>query len=418
MKLYKLFKNAESWQKIIFSLVLGIFVGALLGPKADYLKPVGTLFINAIHMIIVPIIFTSIVCAILSMDDPKKMGRIGIKAILIYTFSMIISAAIGLGVSAVIAPGEGLLQVGAHTIAPQIGAAPTLVDTIVNMVPSSPAGAFVSGNILQILVFSVFLGIAINLSGEKGLPVANFFRSFSSVAIKLTQMVMRFAPIGIFALIAWVCGVYGLHTLIPLIKLVGTVYLCCILLAIFYYSVVLVLFVRMSPLRFFKGILSALLFAYSTSSSAATLPVTMRCAEDNLGISKKLSGFLLPLGTTLNLNGLSIYLGAATVFAANMYGIHLGPLQYITIAISIVLTCMGAGGIPGSGIIVMGAVMGSVNLPLGAITLLAGVDRLNDMAQTTTNVMGDLFTATVIAKHEKEIQVEEPIEDLPEASQV
>lgn len=398
------FVSLQPWQKIILALITGTMVGLVLGPRAVTLKPIGTLFIHAIQMMIVPVVFSAIVCAVLSMDDPQKMRRVSIKAFVLYTLSMIVASCIGLSVATVIAPGEGLhlLNIPNQLSEPSV-VVPTMTEAIVNMVPTNPVAAFASGNILQILVFALILGISINLAGEKGKLVADFFKSFSAVAIKLTQIVMKFAPYGIFSLMAWVAGEYGIAALLPLIKLVLTVYLCCLLMAILFYGFTLFFYAKINPFQFFKGIRDAMLFAFSTSSSAATLPITMRCAEENLGISKKLSGFLLPLGTTMNLNGLSIYLGVAAIFAANMNGSELSWIQYITIVLTIILTSMGAGGVPGSGIIVMSAVMNSVGLPLSAVTLIAGVDRLIDMAQTTTNVTGDLYAALMVAKSEGEL---------------
>lgn len=395
----------KPWQRIILGLILGIAVGLAFGHKATYLKPIGSLFINAIHMMIAPVVFTAVVCAILTMNDPQKMRRVGTKTVLLYAACMVVAAVIGLGVGTLLAPGAGLKPLpGDPSSLPN--AVPSFGELIANIIPANPVGAFADGNILQILVFAVILGIAINMAGEKGQPIANFFRSFSSVVFKLTGIVMSFAPFGIFALMAWVTGEFGAAALIPLVKLVGTVYFCCILHCLIVYAGSLAVISKLNPRHFFKGAVDAILMAFSTTSSAATLPVTMRCAEENMGISKSISGFLLPLGTTLNLNGLSIYLGVATVFAANMYGIHLTLVQYVTVVLSIVLTCMGAGGVPGSALIVMGAVMGSIGLPLGAIPLIAGVDRINDMANTTTNVIGDLFAALVVAKSENELDMD------------
>lgn len=393
----------KPWQKIIVALISGTITGLLLGKNAVYLKPIGSLFINAINMMIVPVVFTAIVCAVISMDDLKTMRRIGIKAFILYTISMAIAACIGLCVATYFSPGAGLINIHFENTLVNITKAPTFLEAITNIVPANPVAAFASGNILQILVFAIVLGISINLAGEPAKPVAHFFRSFATVTIKLTQVVMRFAPYGIFSLMAYISGEYGLTALVPLIKLVFTIYLSCILLALLFYALTIASFVKINPTIFFKSIRDAMLFAFSTSSSAATLPITMRCAEENLGISKKISGFLLPLGTTMNLNGLAIYLSVATVFAANMHGVDLSFPQYFTIILSIILTSMGAGGIPGSGIIVMGAVMSSIGLPLTAINLIVGVDRLNDMAQTTTNVTGDLYAALIIAKGEGEL---------------
>ena len=225
------------------------------------------------------------------------------------------------------------------------------------MVPANPVGAFADGNILQILIFALIFGISINMAGEKAEPVVTFFKSMSSVVFRLAGIVMAFAPFGIFALIACVLGEFGVHAIIPLLKLIGTVFFGFLLLGLIFYSGVIFFFLKLNPGNFFKGIIDAILFALSSSSSTATLPTSIRCAEENLGIPKSIAGFLLPLGTSLNLNGLSIYLSCATVFAANIYGVHLHFTEYVTVAVTIVLTCMGAGGVPGSAIFVISAVM-------------------------------------------------------------
>lgn len=395
--------SLKPWQRIMTGLVAGLITGLLLGPKALCLRPIGTIFINAIHMMVIPVVFTAIVCALISMGhDALKMQRIGIKTILLYTLSMGIAATIGLTLATFLCPGQGL-HLAAQASSTTAKALPTVTDLVVNMVPANPVGALADGNILQILVFALIFGIAINLAGEKGVPVANLFKSLSTVVFKLAGIVMAFAPFGIFALMACVLGEFGVHALIPLVKLIGTIFFGYLLLGLIFYSGTIAIFLKLNPGNFFKGILDAILFALSSSSSTATLPTSIRCAEENLGISKGIAGFLLPLGTSLNLNGLSIYLSVATVFAANIYGVHLHFTEYLTVAFTIVLTCMGAGGVPGSAIFVISAVMSSIGLPLGAVPLVAGVDRIIDMGSTMMNVTGDIFAALVIAKSENEL---------------
>lgn len=391
-----------AWQKILLAMMVGTLFGLLAGEKALYVKPVGILFINAIKMMIVPVVFTAIVCAILAMNNPQKMRRVGTKTLIVYVISMTVATIIGLGVATLIAPGNGL-SLASTSDALNIGKMPTVLEMITNLIPTNPFNAFATANILQLLVFAVFIGLAINMAGEKANPVKDLFNSLSTVVFKLTALVMSFAPYGIFALMATTAAEFGLQALLPLLKLILSGYLACLLLCIIFYMATLLLVARLSPLQFFRGIASAVIFAFSSSSSTATLPISVRCAEENLGISKGIAGFLLPLGTTLNLNGLAIYLSIAVVFAANIYGIELNLTHFITLVISIVLTSMGAGGIPGSAIIVMGAVMSSIGLPLGAIPLIAGVDRVIDMGMTATNVAGDLYAATVVAKSENEL---------------
>lgn len=388
------------WQRILIALISGIFAGLLLGHKAQFIKPLGILFIHAINLMVVPVVFVGVICAVLSMDSMQAMKRIGIKAILIYCLSMAFASSMTLLIASFIAPGAGL-----HHLDVQSGSAVNMqplswAQAIADIIPPNPVAALASGNILQILVFALILGIAIQQAGKAGERIAAVCKSLSHVVMQLTQVIMQFAPVGIFALMAWVSGEYGLDVLLPLFKLVLTIYFCCILLCFIFYIPTLYL-ARISPLKFFNQARHALLLAFSTASSTATLPVTLRCAE-SLGISKNIAAFLLPLGTTMNLNGLSIYLSASVIFAANLAGVHLSLTQFVTVVATIILTSMGAGGVPGSTIVVMGAVLGSVGLPITVVSLIAGVDRLNDMAGTTTNVIGDLYAATLVAKSEGE----------------
>lgn len=398
--------NLPMWQKILFAMVAGTFAGLLLGPKANCLKPIGSLFINAIRMLIVPVIFTASVCAVLSMSDFRKMRRVGIKTFSIYFISMAVAAAIGLIVASIIIPGKGL-SLPAQEVTTKISTMPSWGEIISGLIPSNPISAFVEGNILQMLVLALLLGISINSLGEKGQCAKNFFKNALPVVFKLTSTVISFAPYGVFSLMACAAGEYGMATMLPLLKLIMAAYVSDILLFVLFYCPGLVFISRTNPLHFFKNISEALLFAFSSSSGAATLPISLRCAENNLGINKQLAGFLLPLGVSFNMNGLAIYVSIATIFTANIYGVHLGLAQYAILITTIVFTSMGAAGIPGSALIVMGAAMTAVGLPLGAIPLIAGVDRIIDMAQTTTNVAGDLFSAHLVSASEKEMTSED-----------
>lgn len=391
------------WQQIALALVSGIIVGALLGDRAQIFKPIGTLFIHAIKMMVVPVVFTAIVCAVLAMKHSARVGSIWGKALILYGISMAISTSIGLSLTTWFKPGVSIDLSTLHNVSSNIDVkkAPGWAEQLINIVPANPVMAFAHGNILQILVFALILGVAINKAGQAAQPVVDLFQAFSSVVFKFAGIIMAFAPYGIFALMAWSLGEFGLSVLWPLFKFVALVYLGCGLLIVFYYGGVLLFWTRMNPLIFIRSIASAAIMAFTTSSSAATLPQSLRCAQQYLKLDNGIAGFLLPLGSTLNLNGLSIYISSATVFAANIYGIDLHLSQYITILISTVLAAMGAAAVPGSAIIVMGAVMSSIGVPLGALPLIAGVDRLNDMAQTSTNVIGDLFATTVIAHSEQ-----------------
>lgn len=391
----------DAWKKIFVALILGIIVGLLLGENAKLLKPIANLFINAIHMIIVPVVFTVIVCAIIAMEDFKEMRRISLRAVVLYSLSMAVATFVGISIALLIAPGEGLPLIldGSYPI--QAKEVPTLIMMIESIIPKSPFGAFVDGNVLQIVVFSIFFGISINLAGEKAAPVANMFKSLSAVVFKFAGLVMSFSPYGIFAFIAWTFGNLGLQALWPLVKFVFTVCLACLIQILLVYALTLWLVTGERPHKFLKKLLYPMTFAFTTCSSAATLPISIACVQKNWGVSKSLADFLLPLGASFNLNGLSIYLSVTTIFAANIYGIELIFSDYILLFVTIILTSMGIAALPGSAIIVMGAVMSSVGIQLGALGIIIGVDRLNDMVQTATNVAGDIY-ATVLISHIEE----------------
>lgn len=390
------------WQQILIALIAGLICGLSIGETATVLKPLGLLFIHAIQMMVVPVVFTAIVCAVLSVEDLGGMKFVTMKAFVLYIACMVIATCLGIGMALLMKPGVGFHLTGDIAQTAVAHNPPTFASTILGFVPSNPLQAFVEGNIIQILVFGLLMGLSIKLAGEPAKLVEDFFKSFSTVVFKFAQIIVSFAPYGIFALIATVFGKYGLEVIAPLFKFISTVYLACLAQCIIVYSGLLVAF-RLNPLHFFRGIIDAIVLSYTTSSSVATLPVSLRCARENLHINRSISGFLLPLGTSFNLNGLSIYLSVSTIFAANIFGIPLHGPQLLMMVFAILVSAMGAAAVPGSALIVMGAVMSSVGIPLGALALIAGVDRFNDMIQTATNVTGDLTATAVIAKSEKQI---------------
>lgn len=398
----------SSWQQIFIALIAGLIAGLVLGNYSDYIKPIGSLFINAIHMIVAPVVFTAIVTALLSLKSESNMARLTLRAVLSYVILMVISASIGCLLSYFIAPGAHFHPpAGEHTYS-ATGSAFTLSSFIENLVPSNPIVPFLQGNVLQLILFALLFGGGVRLAGEAATPVREFFFALNKVVYQITALVIWFAPYGIFALIAWTVGHYGLSVIEPLLVLVGTVYLGCAILLFVVYPLGLLLFAKTNPIKFYKAIFPALAFAFTSSSSAATLPMTMRCAEEKLGMPQHITRFLLPLGTSFNLNGLSVYLSVATVFGANLFGITLGLSDYLTIVLTITLTAMGAAAVPGSALIVMGAVMSAVGIPLNAIAMIAGVDRLNDMMQTSTNVAGDVFVGLMVSKSAAESVAAEP----------
>lgn len=419
------------WQQIIICLILGIFTGLAFGEQAAALKPLGDAFINALHMVIVPVIFSAVVCAVTAVADFSQIRRITFKAFGIYLSFLVIATLIAIGVGSLLQPGTGLHELVSNSgslghielsnlshvsgisnhlghlnhTAIEVGQQasdnlPGLADIFVNMIPKNPIAAFVNENILQIVIFGILLGIAINQSGSKAEQVSKLFQSISAVSKNLTSIIMQFAPYGVFALIAWTFGMFGLKALLPLIGFIISVFISCLVLVLGVYSSIIVFYLKQSPISFLKKILPAIVFAISTTSSGATLPVSIKCAEDELRVPPKISKFLLPLGCNFNLSGLAIYLTLAVIFTANMYGIVLSPIEYLILVSTVVLTTMGTGAIPGSGIVVMSAVITTMGLPLGALALIAGVDRINDMIQTATNVISDIFAAYLVSESE------------------
>ncbi len=391
------------WKKIFIMLIAGLIVGTLVGEEiaTTWFRPIGTLFINLIKMLIVPLIFSSLVVGLTSMDDIKKMGRIGAKTFAIYLCTTAIAITIGLAIGAILQPGAGVELVSATAM--EATQSPSFVDTLIDIVPKNPAAAFSSANVLQIIFFALMLGIAINMAGEKGRPVASFFESFAEVMYKLTDIVIAFAPYGVFGLMAWVAGKFGLDVLLPLGKIIAGVYLGAVIHGVVILGGAILVFAKLSPLRFFKGIASAQAVAFTTTSTAGTLPVTLECVQQNLGVSKPISSFVLPLGATINMDGTALYQGVAALFIAQAYGIDLTTGNYITIILTSTLASIGSAGVPGAGLIMLTLVLTSVGLPLEGIALIAGIDRILDMARTTVNVTGDAMVSVLMAKSEGEL---------------
>jgi Na+/H+-dicarboxylate symporter len=400
--------------KILIGFLLGIGAGILLGPAASTVKPLGDLFLRLIKMIIVPLVFSSLVVGASSVDDVRKLGRIGGKTVVYYLTTTAIAVLIGILMGNIFNPGAGIQIAQAEY---QASAAPSFVDTILAMFPTNPFVSFVEMNMLQIIVFALFFGIAMSLIGKTAKPVQDFINGVAEIMYKLTSIVMQFAPYGVFGLIAHTVGTHGLDVLLPLVKVILAVYVGCILHALIVYSGAVSFFARMNPLHFFKGIMPAALVAFSSCSSAGTLPITMKSVED-MGVNKSVSSFVLPLGATVNMDGTALYQGVCALFIAQVYGLELTIAQQLTLVLTATLASIGAAGVPGAGLIMLTMVLTSVNLPLEGVALVAGIDRILDMARTTINITGDASAAVIVAVTENEFNPpgREPIEIMPETN--
>jgi Na+/H+-dicarboxylate symporter len=394
--------------KILLGLVAGVIVGLLLGSAPEiattYIKPIGGLFINLIKMIIVPLVLSSLIVGASSVGDINTLGRIGGKTIAYYLLTTAFAVTIGLLLGNFFQAGVGLeVPMSAEVTAKE---APSLIETLLNIVPRNPIKGLVDGNMLQIITFALFLGIgATTLPDEKAKPFINFFDSLAEVMYKITSIIMEFAPYGVFGLITPVVATNGPSVLIPLIKVVAAVYIGCILHASIVYSSAVKLIAKISPIKFFKGILPAAVTAFSTSSSSGTLPVTIKSVKENIGVSDKVSSFVLPLGATINMDGTALYQGVCALFVAQVYGIDLTMGQMATIVLTATLGSIGTAGVPGAGLIMLSIVLKSVGLPLEGIALIAGIDRVLDMARTSINVIGDASAATIVAATENELNI-------------
>jgi len=381
----------------------GVLTGMLIGEKAVYLQPLGKIFLNLISMIIPLLILSSMTAGICTIHDPKKLGRVGGKAIGIYLTTTLISILIGIVLALFFQVGGGLgLQAESETIATRL----SIGDIAVSIFPSNPVKSLAEGNILQIIVFSLFLGLAINFSGEKGKPLYAVIESLSDVMYRLTSLVMEFSPYGVFAIMAWVAGTFGLKLLLPLLKFLGGYYVACLVHFLLIYCLGIIRGLgRLKVAPFLRGMGDAIIMAFSTGSSAATLPVAMHCVQENLGVSKNISGFVLPLGITMNMNGTAIFQAMSAIFVANAYGIPLDLSSYITLTLTSTLSAIGTAGVPGSGFIMLSAVLSALGLPLEGLAVIAGIDRLREMVTTVLNILGDAAVTVLIARQEGELDI-------------
>ncbi len=388
------------WQ-IGIGFVLGIAAGAMLGEKIQWVEPVGRIFIVLLQMLIVPLVFSSLVVGAASIGDPRDLGRIGIKTVVLYLLTTAIAITIGLLLGNVLQPGVGM-AIGGGAAEFKAPAAPDIKSVILGLFPSNALRAAVEGNMLQIIVFALFLGVAAVFAGEKGKPLVNFFDSLAETMYKLTGMVMKIAPYGVFALIAVTVSKYGVSVLAPFAKVILAVYAGCIIHVLLVYSGLISIFVRKSPFWFLRGIREAALTAFVTRSSAATLPITMRNTQENLGVSEKVSSFVLPLGATINMDGTALYQGVCALFVAQAYGLSLGMGAQLSIILTATLASIGTAGVPGAGLIMLTLVLTAVGLPVEGVALVAGIDAVLDMARTCVNIVGDSCVATVVAATEGE----------------
>lgn len=392
--------------KILISLVLSVVVGLMAGVDGLpfikwWIAPVGTIFINLIKMVIVPIVFTSLVVGMTSLGDLKKLGRIGIKTIFIYLFTTAIAIVIGFIVAGIIHPGIGLEMTAGDAV--KVKEAPSIMQVLVAMVPTNPVASMAKADILPIIIFALFVGVGIlQVGGKKSQLLIDWFDAAAEVSYKIINMVMQFAPIGVFCLLLPVVAENGPKVLLPLLSVIACMALGSVIHAVAVYSSMARIWGNTSPLKFFRGMSEAILIAFTTCSSAATLPINMKNCQEKLGCSRDITSFVLPLGATINMDGTSIYMGVCSLFIANVYGIDLTMAQMGMIILTGTLASIGTAGVPGAGLIMLSMVLLSVGLPMEGLALVAGIDRILDMFRTTVNITGDAAVTCVINETEKQ----------------
>ena len=388
--------------QILIAIVLGVVVGILLGEKAVHIKIVGDMFIQLLKAIIIPLILSSMVAGIVSLGDVRKLGRIGLKTFIYYTATTTLAVGVGLILVNLMKPGVGV-DIGIEAAVDLSGGeVPSIVSIIGDIIPANIFDAMAKDKVLSVIFFSLLLGAAISSIGEKGRPLVTFFEAFNTVMMKITGWIMRLAPFGVFALMAYTIGTMGLSVIKPLIMYMATVVLGLTFHACVTLPILLKIFGKYSPLKFTRDVFSAVATAFSTASSAATLPITMDCLQENTGVSNKVTSFVLPLGATVNMDGTALYEAVAAMFIAQAYGIDLSIGQQLIIMLTATLASIGAAAIPGAGLVTMVIVLKAVNLPLEGIGLILAVDRILDMLRTAVNVWGDACGAAIVARLEGE----------------
>jgi proton glutamate symport protein len=418
MRLSKL----QLYTKILIGLLLGIICGILANRWGfsdfilTYIKPVGFLFIRLISMVVIPLVFASLLVGTASLSDIRKLGRMGAKTVAYYLCTTIIAISIGLLLANTLRPGTGLSQDVRTRLSEsttqdadaRIEAArekPTVTDVLLNIIPTNPIRAFVEGKMLQIIFFALLTGICLTLiPADRSEPVVNFFEGVNGVIIQMVHIIMKIAPYGVFALVSAVVADFGLEVLFLLLKYSIVVIVGLVLHVAIVYSLAIKLFGRQKIKTFFSGIRPAQLIAFSTGSSSATLPVTMECTERDLGVSREICSFVLPLGATVNMDGTALYQGVSAVFIAQVFGMGLTVAQQLTIVLTATLASIGTSGTPGAGVITLAIVLKSIGVPLEGIAIILGAERILDMCRSVVNVTGDASCAVVVASTEGELK--------------
>ena len=395
--------------KIFIGLIGGLIVGIIfnLFIPHSYVRDtvfvdgifyvVGNGFIRLMKMLVVPLVFCSLVCGASAIGDTNSLGKIGIKTIVFYLFTTAFAVTVAISVATIVRPGIGLDMASIEKGSDVVATSTSMVDTILNIIPENPINALAQGNMLQIILFALIVGILIAKMGEGANMISNLFNQLNDLMMEMTTMVMGLAPIGVFCMIARTFSNLGFNAFVPLLKYMGSVICGLGIQCFIVYMVLLFVFTRLNPLKFLKKFFPVMTFAFSTSTSNATIPLNIDTLVEKIGVSRKIASFTIPLGATINMDGTSIMQGVAVVFAAQAYGIDLGINGYLTVIATATLASIGTAGIPSVGLVTLSMVFAAVGIPVEAIALIMGIDRILDMLRTAVNITGDAICTTIVA---------------------
>ena len=412
-------KKKRNLTTIIFiALILGAAAGLALNLWAPqgYVRDevivngifyvIGQGFIRLMQMLVVPLVFCSLVCGSMAIGDTRRLGKVGMKTIAFYLLTTAIAITVAILLASLINPGTGLDMGRIETTETAVGEKLSMADTLLQIIPTNPLGALASGEMLPIILFALIIGVILAHRGEKADTVSSFFSQFNDIMMDMTMGVMKLAPVGVFCLIARTFAGLGLDAFLPLLKYMLAVFLALALQGLVVYQVLLKLFTGLSPVRFLKKFAPVMAFAFSTATSNATIPLSIDTLHRKMGVSKKISSFTIPLGATINMDGTAIMQGVAVVFAAQAFHIQLSAADFLTVIATATLASIGTAGVPSVGLITLSMVFNSVGLPVEAIGLIMGVDRILDMTRTAVNITGDAVCTTIVARQDNAVDVE------------
>ncbi|MBQ7215607.1 MAG: dicarboxylate/amino acid:cation symporter [Synergistaceae bacterium] len=398
--IFKPWRNWSLFTRIMIGFVLGIAVGLIWGPGAKALNPLGTILTRLLTMVVAPLVLCLLVCAAADVGDGKKLGRMGVKTVVCFLLSTAIAIVLGLVTSNIIGVGTGVTIQQTASQAASSAKEVSMLDTLINIIPNNPFEALAKQNLLQIIFFALILGFALMKLGEPVKPLLDIFRSGQEAMKEITNIVLEFTPYGVFGLMANVVGSNGPEILIPYIKAIAAMYIAGAIYVIVVQAGIMVGVIgRVNPFRFLKTMKEAMAFVFATCSSVATIPLNLKCTKD-LGVDDETANFVIPFGAVMNMNGTAIYEAVAVVFTAQIFGIELSFTQQVMIMLTATLASIGTAGIPGSGLVMLTIVLSSVNLPMEAIGLLAGIDRILNMGRVIPNIVGDAASAVIVSRTE------------------